>query len=89
MGYQQDTKQMDVSLIHEELVLNRNPVTKPTRTYEKPIRTRTEIKIPLKKEEIESTKQSYVKEEVIVKKKLVTETQNVTEEVTSEKITEG
>ena len=80
-----ETKQMDVSLTHEELVLNRKPVTKPTRTYEKPIRTRTEIKIPLKKEEIESTKQSYVKEEVIVKKKLVTETQNVTEEVTSEK----
>ena len=84
-----ETKQMDVSLTHEELVLNRNPVTKPTRTYEKPVKTRTEIKIPLKKEEIESTKQSYVKEEVIVKKKLVTETQNVTEEVTSEKITEG
>ena len=80
-----ETKQMDVSLAHEELVLNRKPVTKPTRTYEKPIKTRTEIKIPLKKEEIESTKQSYVKEEVIVKKKLVTETENVTEEVTSEK----
>ena len=48
----------------------------------------TQIKIPLKREEIDSTKQSYVKEEVIVKKKPVTETQNVTQEGTSENIKE-
>ena len=84
-----ETKQMDVSLTHEELILERKPVTESTPTDEKPVETRTEIKIPLKREEIESTKQSYVKEEVIAKKKPVTETQNVTEEVTSEKITEG
>ena len=83
-----ETKQMDVSLTHEELVLKRKLVTEPRRSYEKPVKTRTEIKIPLKREEIESTKRSYVKEEVIVKKKPVTETLNVTEEVTSEKITE-
>ena len=84
-----ETKQMDVSLTHEELALERKPVTEPRPTDEKPVETRTEIKIPLKREEIESTKQSYVKEEVIAKKKPVTETQRVTEEVTSEKITEG
>ena len=84
-----ETKQMDVSLTHEELILERKPVTESTPTDEKPVETRTEIKIPLKREEIESTKQSYVKEEVIAKKKPVTETQRVTEEVTSEKITEG
>ena len=83
-----DTKQKDVSLTHEELALERKPVTVSTPTDEKPVETRTEIKIPLKREEIESTKQSYVKEEVIAKKKPVTETQSVTEEVTSEKITE-
>ena len=54
-------------------------------TDEKPVETRTEIKILLKREEIESTKQSYVKEEVIAS---IAETQNVTEEVTNEKITE-
>ena len=69
---------MDIYLTHEELVLNRNLVRSPRVLYEKPVKTRTEIKIPLKKEEIESTKQSYVKEEVIVKKKMVTETQNIT-----------
>ena len=83
-----ETKQMEVSLTHEELALERKPVTVSTPTDEKPVETRTEIKIPLKREEIESTKQSYVKEEVIAKKKPVTETQSVTEEVTSEKITE-
>ena len=83
-----ETKQMDVSLTHEELFLKRKPVTEPRRSYEKPVKTRTEIKIPLKREEIESTKLSYVKEEVIIKKKPVTETLNVTKEVTSEKIKE-
>ena len=82
-----ETKQIDISLAHEELVLNFS-VTEPRRTYKKPVKTRTEIKIPLKREEIESTKWSYAKEEVIVKKKPVTEIRNVTEEATSEKITE-
>ena len=50
------------------------------------LKDRTEIKITLKREEIESTKQSYVKE-VIAKKKPVTETQSVTGEITNEKIT--
>jgi uncharacterized protein (TIGR02271 family) len=82
-----ETRQMDVSLTHEELVLKRKPVTEARRSYEKPVKIRTEIKIPLKREEIESTKQSYVKK-VIAKKKPVWETRNVTEEVTTEKIKE-
>ena len=83
-----ETSQMDVSLRHEELVLKRRPVTEARLSYEKPVKTRTEIKIPLKREEIESTIQSYVNEELIVKKKPARETRNVTEEVTSEKIKE-
>ncbi len=79
---------MDVELTHEELALERKPLSEPRKTDEKPVESRTEIKVPLKREEVESTKQSYVKEEVVVTKKPVTETQNVTEEVTSEKITE-
>ena len=77
-----ETRQMDVSLTHEELVLKRRPVTEARRSYDKPVKTRTEIKIPLKREEIESTKQSYVNEEVIVKKKPLRETRDVTEELT-------
>jgi stress response protein YsnF len=40
----------------------------------------------VKKEEFEVTKTPYVKEEVVVKKKPVTETKQVSEEVTSEKV---
>ena len=38
---------MDVSLTHEELILERKPVAEPGPTDEKPVETRTEIKIPL------------------------------------------
>jgi uncharacterized protein (TIGR02271 family) len=81
-------KEVDVSLTHEELVLERKPLAEPRPTEENPVDTRTEIKVPLKREEVESTKQSYVNEEVVVKKKPVTEARTVTEEVTTERITE-
>jgi uncharacterized protein (TIGR02271 family) len=83
-----ETKHMDVSLTHEELVLERRPLAEPQMTDEEPVDSRTEIKIPLKREEIETTKQSYVKEEVIVTKKPITETETIAEELTSEKLTE-
>lgn len=57
------------------MVLKRKSVTESRRTDQKPVEIRTEIKIPVKKEEIESTKKTYVKEGVIVKKKPVTGTQ--------------
>jgi uncharacterized protein (TIGR02271 family) len=60
-----ETKQMEVSLTHEELVLERKPVVEPRRSNKRPVKTRTEIKIPLKREEIASTKKSYVKAEVV------------------------
>jgi uncharacterized protein (TIGR02271 family) len=81
-----ETRQQEVQLTHEELILERRPVLEPTPTDECPVESRTEIKIPLKREEIENTKQSYVKEEVVVTKKPVSETQTVTEDLTSEEI---
>jgi uncharacterized protein (TIGR02271 family) len=50
------------------------------------VESKTEINIPLKKEEVEVIKQPYVKEEVVVKKNPVTKTQQVTEQVRSEKV---
>jgi uncharacterized protein (TIGR02271 family) len=47
---------------------------------------KTEISIPLKREEAVITKKPYIKEEVVVKKKPITETKEVTEDVTHEKI---
>jgi uncharacterized protein (TIGR02271 family) len=84
-----ETKHMDVELTHEELVLERKTLSEPRMTDEQPVESRTEIKIPLKREEVETTKQSYVKEEVVISKKPVTETKTITEELTSEKLTEG
>jgi uncharacterized protein (TIGR02271 family) len=83
-----ETQNVDVQLTHEELVIERRPLREPRPTDEKPVESRTETKIPLKREEVEVNKQSYVKEEIIARKKPVTETRSVSEEVTSERITE-
>jgi uncharacterized protein (TIGR02271 family) len=52
----------------------------------KPIENKTHIRIPLKREEVEVSRTPYVKEEIVVKKKPVSETQPVTEELVSVKI---
>jgi uncharacterized protein (TIGR02271 family) len=44
------------------------------------------VNIPLKHEEVQVSKEPYVKEEVAVKKKPVTETETITDEVRSEKV---
>lgn len=48
--------------------------------------SRTEIRVPLTREEVEVTKTPYVKEEVVVKKDAVTETRTVSDTVTSERV---
>jgi stress response protein YsnF len=48
--------------------------------------SKTEINIPLKREDVVVSKKPYVKEEIIIKKKPVTETKTITEQVTSEKV---
>lgn len=83
-----ETKTIEVPLTHEELVIERRTIEDYRLTDEKPVESRTEIKIPLKREEVETTKQYYVKEEIILKKKQVTETRTITEELTSERLKE-
>ncbi|MFL6360095.1 MAG: YsnF/AvaK domain-containing protein [Nitrososphaeraceae archaeon] len=80
-----ETKTVEVPVTHEEISVERRPATGST-TAEKPVQSRTETKVPLKQEEVQVTKQPYVKEEVSVKKKPVTETRTVSEQVTSEKV---
>jgi len=79
-----ETKEVNVELTHEELVIERNPLSEPQKTDEEPVQSRTEIKIPLKRQEVEVNKQSYITEEIIAKKKPITETSTVTEEVVKE-----
>jgi uncharacterized protein (TIGR02271 family) len=84
-----ETKTVEVPLTHEEVTIEKRPPRDRKYTSisaENPVDSKTEIKIPLKKEEVQVTKQPYVKEEVVLKKKPVTKTQQVNEQVKSEKV---
>ena len=83
-----ETKTVEVPVTHEEVSIERRTPSggKGQVATEGPVTSTQEISIPLKKEEVEVTKTPYVKEEVSVTKKPVTETREVTEEVTSETI---
>ncbi len=80
-----ETKTVEVPVTHEEVTIERRPPSGQTEA-QTPVSSKEDITIPVKKEEFEVTKTPYVKEEVTVKKKPVTETKQVSEEVTSEKI---
>jgi uncharacterized protein (TIGR02271 family) len=80
-----ETKTVEVPVTHEEMTVERRPASGTT-TSERPSSTKTEIKVPLSKEEVQVTKEPYVKEEVIVKKEPVTETETVSDTVTSERV---
>ena len=84
-----ETKTIEVPVMREELVLERRPASRdPENKKEipKPVENNTQIKIPLRREEVEVTKTPYVIEELVVRKKPVTETQTVTEEIITEKV---
>ena len=93
-----ETKTVEVQLMHEELIIEKRPASKMTSSTTTPttseappspegiVQTKTEINIPLMREEIIVSKKPYVKEEIVIKKKPVTETKTVTEQITSEKV---
>jgi uncharacterized protein (TIGR02271 family) len=85
-----ETKTVEVPVTHEELVVEKHDVTGDSHQQQTPrdgpVTSEEEIRIPLKEEHVKVTKEPYVKEEVSVKKKPVTETRQVTDEVRSEKI---
>lgn len=81
--------------MHEELIIERKAVqldkasttTTPTTTSSEEIKqSKTEIIIPLMREDVVVSKKPYVKEEIVIKKKPVTETRTVTEQVTGERV---
>lgn len=83
-----ETKTLEVPVTHEEVSIERRAPSggKGQVTAEGPVTSTEEINTPLKKDEVEVSKTPYVKEEVAIKKKPVTETKQVTEEVTSERL---
>ena len=87
-----ETKTVEVPLTYEELIVESRPPTEATTSQHQlkpPVNTREEIKIPLKREEVEVKKEPYVKEEVVLRKKRVTEKKTITEEVKGEKLVES
>src|SRR5918995_324948 len=80
-----ETKTEQVQLMHEEISIERRP---PSGLIEaqSPIQSQEDIKIPLKREEIEVTKKPYVKEEIVIKKNLFTVIKEITEDVKSEEL---
>ena len=84
-----ETKTIEVPVTHEEISVERRPVsgtTSTTSTSDRPVESEQEIRVPLKQEQVQVTKQPYVKEEEVVKKKPVTETKTVSDQVTSEEV---
>ena len=81
-----ETKTIEVQLNREEIesIERRPPSIESKGEAEYPIQSPEEMKIPLRREEAQVTKKPYVKEEVVVKKKKVTDRKEITEEVTSE-----
>jgi stress response protein YsnF len=55
-------------------------------TSEEVVRSKTEITIPLKREDIVVEKKPHVKEEIVIKKKTVSETKTISKELISEKV---
>ncbi|HEU5462422.1 MAG TPA: YsnF/AvaK domain-containing protein [Nitrososphaeraceae archaeon] len=78
-----ETKTVEVPLTREEISIERRPPSGQTEA-QNPIQSQEEIKIPLKREEVELTKKPYVKEEIVIKKKDFTDTQEITENITFE-----
>jgi uncharacterized protein (TIGR02271 family) len=83
-----ETKTIKVPVTHEEVSIEKRAPSGGDGQVasEGPVTSTQEISIPVKKEEVEVTKTPYVKEEIAVTKKPVTETIEVKEEVTSERI---
>jgi len=96
-----ETKSVEVELTHEELIIEKRPVDDNTSsitmasqsaTQSSPspskemTQSKIEISIPLKKEDVVVSKKSFVKEEIIIKKKPVTETKTITEQLINEEV---
>ncbi len=89
-----EIKKIDIELTHEEITIERIPSSNNESTSSIPspsiedstAQSKTELIIQLKREEPVIRKQSYVKEEVIIRKKPVTETKTITEVVVNERV---
>jgi uncharacterized protein (TIGR02271 family) len=86
-------KTVEIELTHEELIIEKRPIedniTSSSSSSSSPtpeiVQSKTEISIPLKREDIIVSKKPHVKEEIIIKKVPVSETKKISEQLISEK----
>src|SRR5919112_1951979 len=87
-----EIKKIDVELTHEEIMIERIPsnndksLPSSSQINEDPNKSKTELIIKLKREEPVIKKYSFVKEEVVIKKKPITETKTITDVVVNERV---
>jgi uncharacterized protein (TIGR02271 family) len=81
-----EKKTIEVPITHEELVVEKRPAKDYSSSAEGPVRSKTEIKVLLNREDVEVTKKPFVKEEIVVKRRAVTEIKTVSDTATSERI---
>jgi uncharacterized protein (TIGR02271 family) len=87
-----EIRKIDLELTHEEITIERipsnndnssSPLSPPN---EDPNKSTTELIIKLKREEPVIKKYSFVKEEVVIKKKPITETKTITDVIVNEHV---
>jgi uncharacterized protein (TIGR02271 family) len=81
-------KTVEVELTHEELIIEKRPIednTSSSSPNPEIMRSKTEISIPLKREDIIVSKKPRVKEEIVIKRVPVSETKKISEQLVSEK----
>ena len=82
-------KTVEVELTHEELIIEKRPVEANISVSPSTLeiaQSKTEISIPLKREDVIVSKKPHVKEEILIKKVPVSETKKISEQLISEKI---
>ena len=97
-----ETKTVEIDLTYEKVNIERIPFNNEEKgmkgspdqnlgegrsDIEKPVSSRTQISIPLKREVPVIIKNPYIREEVVIRKKPVKETKIVTADVTNEEVT--
>jgi stress response protein YsnF len=81
------TEKVNIELVHEELVIERIPIDKESKGNNeyKTSNAPKELVITLKREVAKITKQSYIKEEIIVKKSIEKEIKTINEQIINER----
>jgi len=78
------TQNIQVPVEREEVVVERRPASGPASTTD--IRAGEEVRIPVREEQVRVTKDNVIKEEVVVGKRKVTDTQQVQGQVRKEDV---